>query len=425
MAGVQSKTQKVPVENNKNLYELLSSYLAEKVEETKSDQRWKLEPIADLYRLAATAAARNKPIVWTSVVSKPEIFWAMDTVPIGIEHIDGILASMPGNPQHKYIDLAEDHLVADHVCSLNKTMIGMAISGDLPKPNAMVHVVQPCDSIRVTYSAVAQVLDVPAFNIDIPLWRNERAYRYIADELERMVSFLEETLGKKLEYEKLKQVMEYSNRAHEYNARINDLRRMRPSPLADNPSPPFAILGGTPECENIAKKIYEIGKERAERGEGLLTDEKIRFGWFSTGVGHDPGIRNWLQKEFGGIVVSEMGSVRPGPVKDLSSLRKIYEGLAEQTIKNPMTRECGGIAEDWINHAIPVCRDFKLDAVLMTLNFGCKSAWALAKLLKDEIADQVGIPSLVLEVDLLDGRIISGDSVRETISDFVTTMLAA
>lgn len=403
----------------------MSAYLTEKASEAADDGRRRIEPVADVYRQAATAKAMGKPVVWTSVVTKPEIFWAMGAVPIGVENIDGHLATMPGSPQHRYIDLAEEHLVADHLCSLNKTMIGMAISGDLPKPDAMVHVVQPCDSIRVTYSVLAETLDVPSFNIDIPLWRNERAYNYIADELERMVSFLEKELGTKLDYGKLKQIIELSNRTYEIDAETNRLRKLCPSPLAVAPSPPFAILAGTQECLDIANQIYETGKARAERGEGLLPEEKVRLGWFSTGLGHDPGISKWLEEQYGGIVVNSMGSVHPAPIKDISSPRKIFEGLAEQILNTGMTRDCGGVAEVWLNRVVPACREYSLDAVLLTLNVGCKNAWALAKLLKDEITDKVGIPTLVVEADLLDGRVVSGDSIRESISEFFATMLAA
>ena len=119
---------------NHDLYEILSEYLADKLESAASGERWKLVPFENLYRQAYTAKANGKPVIWTSVVSKPEIFWAMDTIPVGVEHIDGVLASMPDNPHHKYIDLAEEHMVADHVCSLNKTMIGMAILQKLSIP---------------------------------------------------------------------------------------------------------------------------------------------------------------------------------------------------------------------------------------------------------------------------------------------------
>ena len=147
------------------------------------------------------------------------------------------------------------------------------------------------------------------------------------------------------------------------------------------------------------------------------------MGWFSTGAGHDPTQVDWLQETFGVNVVNTMLGVYPGPIKDLSSTRKIFEGLAEQLLLMPMTRECGGLAEEWLEYAIPVCRDYKLDAVFITLNLGCKNAWALAKLLKDEITDQIGIPVMPFEVDLVDGRFVSGETMRAAIADFFSTMM--
>ena len=182
-------------------------------------------------------------------------------------------------------------------------------------------------------------------------------------------------------------------------------------------------MAGTVECVGFTEKVYQTGKTRAENGKGFLDEENIRLAWFSTKVDHDPKVIDWLQEKFGCNVLYTMTEVFPGPIEDLSSMRKIYEGLARQLVEMPMTRECGGIAEDWIEYAIPICKEYKLDVVFLTLNLGCKNAWALAKLLKDAIMDQTGIPTLVLEVDLVDERTISGASIRDAIKNFLATML--
>lgn len=388
------------------------------------EQKWIHEPNAKYFELLATARERGKPVVWGSFVTQPEIFWAMDMVPVMMEQFSGIATRYTGTNDYKYIDLAEAHFMSDHLCSLNKVLIGLALSGDIGKPDLVVHPANPCDSTRITYSAAAEVMGVPFFSIDMPLWKNERSYQYVADEFERLVAFLEEKTGRKLEYKKLRQVMEYSNQAHELYAKINDLKKLVPSPLGPLPAPPILNLAGTQDCVTFSERLYQIGKARAEKGQGFLPKEKVRVGWFSTGAGHDPQMGNWLEQEFGVSVVNTMLGVYPGPIEDLSSTRKIYEGLAKQLMVMPMTRECGGLAEDWIEYAVPVCKEYKMDAVFLTLNLGCKNAWALAKLLKDEIADKVGIPTFVLEVDILDGRFLSGESIRASMKDFLSTMLA-
>ena len=47
----------------------------------------------------------------------------------------------------------------------------------------------------------------------------------------------------------------------------------------------------------------------------------------------------------------------------------------------------------------------------------------MSKLLKDEIADRAGIPSLNLAMDSVDGQADSGKSMKLVIKDFLTTKL--
>jgi hypothetical protein len=406
-----------------NILEIIAKAYVNWFNAAKPENKWTLEPAVKYFEEAVKAREMGKPVVWGSFVSQPEIFWAMDMFPLTMENFSFLLALLPGNMGHKYIDIAERHHMADHLCSYNKTMMGLAFSGDIPKPDIIVHPLQPCDSGRITYSNMAEILGVPAFAIDIPLLRTERGYSYVADEFERMVSFLEEHTGRKLTYEKLKEAMEWSNRAYAYYFKADELKKNVPCPLGEAFIPPF-YMAGRVECAEYAERLYGIGQAKVEKGEGFLREEKIRLGWFSTGAYFDMGMQPWIRKEFGASIVHTMLGSYPGPIEDISTTRKIFEGLARQLLELPMARETGGLAEGWMEYAIRICREYKLDAVFLTLNMGCKNAWALAKLLKDEIADRVGIPTLILEMDALDSRVVSSESIRSAITNFFNTILA-
>ncbi|GAF80306.1 unnamed protein product, partial [marine sediment metagenome] len=90
----------------------------------------------------------------------------------------------------------------------------------------------------------------------------------------------------------------------------------------------------------------------------------------------------------------------------------------------PMSRECWASIDEWFNYAIPTCRDWKLDVVIMTLHIGCKNMWAVQKLFRDKMADELGIPTLIVEVDFCDARVFSSEGIRAHISDFFNTMMA-
>jgi hypothetical protein len=53
----------------------------------------------------------------------------------------------------------------------------------------------------------------------------------------------------------------------------------------------------------------------------------------------------------------------------------------------------------------------------------CKANWAITKLVKDRIRDELGIPTLVLEVDLFDERFLSSEGIQARFDEFFATVL--
>ena len=72
---------------------------------------------------------------------------------------------------------------------------------------------------------------------------------------------------------------------------------------------------------------------------------------------------------------------------------------------------------------VRTCQDFQIDAAIVTAHIGCKNMWAVAKLLKDKLADELGIPMLVVEADFCDARPFSGEEIRARLNDFFNTVL--
>ncbi|MCP4575216.1 MAG: 2-hydroxyacyl-CoA dehydratase, partial [Deltaproteobacteria bacterium] len=101
-----------------------------------------------------------------------------------------------------------------------------------------------------------------------------------------------------------------------------------------------------------------------------------------------------------------------------SSMDGIYRGLAKKTTKMPMVRECGGTWDVYLDAAIDLCRRYKADAAVFGGHVACKGNWAIAKMVKDRIKEETGIPVLNLEVDLFDPRVTSPETARATIENF-------
>jgi benzoyl-CoA reductase/2-hydroxyglutaryl-CoA dehydratase subunit BcrC/BadD/HgdB len=402
-----------------NLLETFSDLVTEGYEKTPETERWNSALWYRLWTGIARASRNGEPVNWSSLAGPPEIFHAMDLACVMHEPVSTWTCSLPGRPNERYIDAAHAAMVTDHVCSNHKIMIGAALLGDLPRPTTICHTIQPCDSIVASYSSLADRLGVPHFGVDIPMWRDERAVGYIADELEEMVVFLEAHTGKRLTDDRLRRAMEKANEARALNARANQLLTRVPSPLP-GPANALAMGAGLEECTQFYRGYLEAGLAKAERGEGYCPGERIRLAWFSTGLAHDETLGGWLRDEFGAVIVNDMiGTDTSVPAPDLSSRRKMLEAISQSLILAPMSRECWGMFSHWQDHAVAACRDYHVDAVLMTVSLGCKSVWGATKLLRDRILDETGIPSLVVEADICDARTYSLEDTRARISAFL------
>jgi len=385
---------------------------------------WVYELLADYYEGACKAKEKGEPLAWVNFGVISELFWAMDIVPVVIDVVTGLTAPFQ-SVATRYIDIAEEH-IPDYVCANNKVLMGAALAGDIPIPDVMVHPSHPCDSNLATYPVMAEYFGFPYFCIDMPYFRNERSGPYVAGELRRLVSFLEEKTKRKLDVDQLKQVMRYSNQAHEYILKISDLRQAVPCPYSsiETISEYAAVLSlaGTPQLVDYFKRRYELTKDRVARKEGHLTkdQERIRLVWIYGAPAFDLSIFLWLEKQYGAVSVANMNNnFVMKPVEDISDTDKILRGLAEKVTYLPMTRECGGPWENYLDATIDLCRRYKADAAVFAGHVACKSNWAVMKLVKDKIYDELGIPTLMLEVDLFDPRITSSETIRAKFDDFL------
>ncbi len=414
--------------SRRNLAEELSgtfSGVAARTASKRPDQAWLYEGRAEYWKRLLTAREQGKSIAWVSFCSIPEIFWAMDIVPWPMEATFGILTGL-SKGIGEYLDIA-DRFVSDHVCSANRSMIGAALAGDMARPDVIVHASKPCDSGLTSFSNLAEYLGVPNYCIDTPYWNDEATFEYLTVEIENLVAFLEEHTGRKMDFGRLQEAIKYSNQAHEYYLKINELRKLKPCPspgvLLGHNAGSFMALAGTPDLVEYTRAQYEIGASRAARGEGQVPEEKLRLAWVYVPVMHDPNLFEWLEREYGAVVVMDMiGQYVNTPIEDMSSPKKVYRGLANKLANMPMIRESRGPMEYHTQAVIDTCRDYRCDAAIFSGHMGCKHGWAIAKLIKDRVREEMGIPMLVFDVDCFDPRIASPQTVRSRISDFLSLL---
>lgn len=382
-----------------------------------------LELMAYLYDQINKARDEGKKLAWINYAVASEIFWAMDIPPVFLDGIAGSSASTP-EVSIPYIDAAEAE-IPDYICAVNKIFLGALIAGDLPTPDMLVVPSHPCDSNLATYPVIAERFGFPYFCIDAPYFKDDRGMEHVFSEMKRLVAFLEEQTGRKLKYEKLKKAMEYSNITHEYVLKIAKLAENVPAPFSglDGLTDYGTVLcmAGTPELAEYMEKKYNAVKERQERGKGQSHNEKLRFVWIYGAPVFDYSLFDYLEQEYGARSVANMNNnFIMGPVKDLSSTDSILMGLASKIVKLPMGRECGGPWEDYVDAMVDLCSRMKGDAAIFAGHVACKANWPIMKLVKDRIQEELGIPTMMFELDLMDPRVTNMETIKAQFDDFMS-----
>jgi len=179
-------------------------------------------------------------------------------------------------------------------------------------------------------------------------------------------------------------------------------------------------LAGTEELAEYMEAKYEAVKRRVENGI-LNKNERLRLVWIYGAPVFDFRFFFHLERRYGAYSVGNMNNnFIMGPVEDLSSTESILRGLALKTINLPMGRECGGPWENYIGAMIDLCRRFRADAAIFAGHIACKANSPIMKLVKDRIADELGIPTFIFQLDLMDPRITPMETIEAQFHDFIS-----
>jgi benzoyl-CoA reductase/2-hydroxyglutaryl-CoA dehydratase subunit BcrC/BadD/HgdB len=326
----------------------------------------------------------------------------------------------------EYVDTAEAAGVPSELCALDKFIYGAMLKDEMPKADFMVTGSAPCDSSRIGYQMFEQLTDCPVFRLDAPVEDSREAHLYYASEIRKLIDFLEEQTGTRLDLDRLREVCEESNRATAAFLELFELRRARPCPQAGAVTAgayiAMATQLGTPELTRYLEFLRDDAEQAVAAGRGAVEEERHRVFWYCVPVTFDFGLHQWLEENFQVVVLmDQLGSFcREEPI-DTASLDTMLLGLARRGLETTMSR-LRVTADKMEDQFLRDYRDLRADCVVFPAPTGCKHSWAWLSLLRDTCRAR-GIPICVFDLDWMDSRVRSVDSIRATLEEFFTTVM--
>ena len=403
-----------------------------------------------------------------------EILRAMDVVPIWTENFAGICGAK--RDAERFLERAESLGFSRSLCTYALCGIGFdqwreelgemppeAPWGGMARPDFMISTGQIlCDPRAKWYQASQQYMpDVPIYNMDMPYPLYDRTtdhrevlgyyHKYVVKELRGLIDFLEEQTGKKMDYAKLEERVELSDKTWNLIHETYELRAASPCPMgtgdAMNTMVPMCFMMATQEAYDFFTDLNKELKEKNAKKEGVVENEKYRLLWGG-------GLPSWFAltdfnyfNSKGAVFPAETTyrMVTPLDEMDLPETSDPVERLAWRwlgywTFWYDKARKRPGSEPD-VERLINYIETYNIDGVVMHEAFSCRTwhvglIWQLQQLAKiykpipvlrlgkggkQEIGHRE-LPSLILESDIIDISSYSEVDTRNRIDAFIETL---
>lgn len=391
-----------------------------------SRQIW---PLAKTYYARARQAKKErKPVAWTFGFSPPEILHAMGVIPLMSEHYVSVLSAKQKIAD--YLQKVDELGYPRNSCTYQRAVLGFSFSGDellIPEPDFML-AIPFCDGTTKAIVPLIEHLKVPYYFLDAPIFSgrvdpmrsniDEDVIDYFRAQLEEVIVFVEEVTGQPRDPVRFRRTFELAQRCYELWGELNELRRAVPCPMGmvDEAGDvyPMMQMPGLPEAVGMYEMLLAEVRERVERGEGVIDNERHRLLWLGPAPNYDTSLLNYFE-DFGAVLVrSDLDSIYLGDF----DLDDPLDGLARKMVANTFS----GSVENRIEYSRKLARDYQVEGVVAYTHLGCRIYAGGQRAVCDALKKEFNIPSLLLDGDLVDVRGYDRSYLRNKIEEFLETL---
>ena len=398
---------------------------------------------------AHEAREQGKPIAYAFVSSSHyEILRVMDITPVWTENYAGLCAAKMD--ADRFISKAEVDGYSRHLCSYATCGLGFDVlrtelgemppnapDGGMESPTMMIGTgMMICDPRYKWYQAAQRYNNAPMHVIGLlspPFDANldevqDYYIDYTEEELREFVGFLEKQTGKKMDWDRLDETIDLSNKADRIWWEAYQLRKTIPTPMsiedALNIMVPSRFLLGTQQGLDFYQELYDELKYRVDHKmgvTGVMPEEKYRIAW---GMGLPPwfalNIFDYFKK-LGAVFPIENCYRPPDPVdvpKGLHPLRKLaWKFFNQSTYWYKKAQRNSGHPD--VERLLEWIKDYNIDGVVMHCAMTCRTVHCGEIDQLNILKEHIDIPTVILESDMADAHNFSEAQFKARIDAFM------
>ena len=394
-------------------------------------QTFLIENIIGNHRTIIDCVEQGQPFLASQYTNPVEILTAMD-VPWYFHVQQQFAAGGIGGSPHTVEDLENmDGLgIPSDCCTLLRLLLYYQVAGLLPIPTAYLALTEPCDGVAGLHAAFMNHPDwknVPCFAPEVPYHDDQRAYDYYAGELKRMIEFITRHTGKTLSMDRLKEVVDETNRGYALWLEYSNLRRAVPTPHSYiMPMSGFYTLNtagaGDPVKTQWYRDLVANAEARVRENRPEVPNQKTRVLWYDIQPMFFSELAPWMEQEWGAAIVMDMVSYCPYELVDTSTEDALFRGLAKRALQHgPMIHQARGLVDNVLADIRRIVTDYRIDCVIFPGHMGHKDLAASTSIARDTCRD-LGVAFLNIGMDICDKRYASVDQIKDKISQFFKAM---
>jgi benzoyl-CoA reductase/2-hydroxyglutaryl-CoA dehydratase subunit BcrC/BadD/HgdB len=385
--------------------------------------------MADYYvELDQASKTGKKKIAWCSSVGPAELLRGMGFLVYFPETLSAALGTT--RKATEYIPYANALGYSPEMCSYLTADIGAYTQGYTPfeplgiqgppKPDVLVFNTNQCRDVQDWFAWYAREFDAPLIGV--------YSYRGIAEvtddhvismtkQMENLVEPLEEVAGRKFDMDEFKQAVALSRNCSDLWQEVLYSASNVPAPLTffDGTTlmGPAVVARGTQGALDFYDELLAELNERVENGVGVMDDEQFRIYWDGMPVW---GRLRAHSELFAGLGANVLASTYCNSwiFSDLDP-DDPFRSMAAAYTKQFIARS-DDIKEEYIKWMLDF---FKIDGVIYHNARTCPNNSNCNYGMPRRLAEETGIPSLVIDGDLNDLRCLSDEQTNTNIEAFI------
>jgi benzoyl-CoA reductase/2-hydroxyglutaryl-CoA dehydratase subunit BcrC/BadD/HgdB len=291
--------------------------------------------------------------------------------------------------------------------------------GGMAKPTFMLSSGAFCDARYKWFQALRRYWDVPLWVMEFPHPGTDEitmegtfdyTIKYIIEELREFTSFVERALGKKMDWDRLSEILDDQEKVFEVWGAANDLRKSAPCPMHSRDfwtmMIPAYYMAEKKEAIEAYQLVYDEVKARVDGGIGAVANEKYRLMFAELPPWHSLDFFDALA-ERGWSSVMESMSYHPPKVTGMERVSDPLERIA-RLVLHSFGSMFGGFGVEGERSAggaqpyLEMAREYKVDGALLHPLLSCRAATFYLTHAANVLLEHARVPSFIMQGDIVD-----------------------